>query len=668
MDVVSSSVLPVAGLRWMSPAGAPMLTVVCRATFALQPIVARLADEQDAIAAADVPPGPDPRRLPAASDLVPHKARPEVLLVGRAYAPRGQPVRAVIARLVVGSVDKSVEATPDRPLAGFGPIAPDLPPRAALAPGLGAQWARAVAADRPLPDDVDPAFFNCAPPDQQLLALRPDERLVLEHLHPKHARLITSLPGIAPRAEIARLGRPPAPLALAPDTLWIDTDRAVCALVFRGAVPLAYAGEPGCVTVHFDLPDSAGDAGEVRTMAAPLDSPKAAPAPFPIAESGTPRAPGASSALPFRSLGAMPLGAVALGAPPPAPPPPILSGPADGTPWAAQPVIAAPIVGSIGQRLALEQAMAEADAAREAPAPPEIPPLGPIAPEEPPATEPPGPAPGPAEDAASIAADPTDDDPAQEGARVVLLVHSESGLADQLRRDPRFREQVDAIAGEDGEDEPIPRIDEEDPGLLASLLARAEPSPPDVLRAALRSAARPDGRLTCPLAVVEGTLACSLDPRESLRTLASTAVAVAPDDEDLTRAAAAARAALEGGALPPPVATRLEGAILAAFRAKDRPLSPRELLGAVERALIEQRAFARRDVFDGPHVRARLACGDAPKLVVYLPEAAARALPLTRRLRARLLVEVRPREDDQEPSPLALRARALARIEHIPTD
>ena len=88
MDVVSTSVLPVAGVHWVSPAGAPMLTVVCRATFALQPVVSRLADQQDPIVRADVHWGQDPQRsLLAASDLVPHKARPEVLLVGHAYAP-----------------------------------------------------------------------------------------------------------------------------------------------------------------------------------------------------------------------------------------------------------------------------------------------------------------------------------------------------------------------------------------------------------------------------------------------------------------------------------------------------------------------------------------------------------------------------------------------------
>jgi hypothetical protein len=355
-----------------------------------------------------------------------------------------------------------------------------------------------------------------------------------------------------------------------------------------------------------------------------------------------------------------------------APPPPVLAGPADVTLWAAQPVIAAPVVGSIGQRLALEQAIAEADAARDARPPPEVPHLGPLAVQapDPPSLATPAPL-AEATEAADITFDPTEDEPAPGGQPVLLSVYSESGLVDRLRRDERRREELDAIEAEaeaEAGDEPPARIDEEDPGLLVSWLARAEPSSPAALRAALRAAARADGRLACPLAVVEGTLAASFDARERLRTLSSAALVVAPDDEDLLRAVAAARSALEGGVLPLAVAARLEGAVQGAFRAKERALSPRDLTLAVERALIEQRAFARRDVLDGPHVRAELTCGDATPLVVYLPEAAARALPLARKIRARLLVEVRPREDDQEACPIALRARALARLHHIPID
>ena len=746
MNVLSTSVLPVAAVRWMSSSGVPALTVVCRATFALQPIVSRLAEEQDPIAVSDTYWNNDPRRsLQAASDLVPYKARAEVLLVGHAYAPQGRPARSVVARLAVGTIDKRVEVMPDRRLgrdgairegapwtrrplwyeataigaarvnpagmgfdaedpsgavtlpslqppgarvarrgdtfepACFGPIAPAWPQRSTFAPWLGARWASAIAEDRPLPDGVEPAFFNCAPLDQQLDVIRPDERILLEHLHPKHTRVLTSLPGIAPRAEVERLGRPPAPLALTCDTMWIDTDRGTCSLVFRGTIPLAYAGEPGCVTVHLDLPDDVHDAGVDRTMATPFKEGLTASMPFAVAEpsadTGSFRATGSTAALPFQAMPPVP-------APPPLvtavpAPPPLVTAPPDATPWAASTGSATSPMGSIGQRLAMDQSLAETDAARPARPPAEVPFVGPLAAEAPPAEAPAEPADaGAAPGSSSDAGEPTEDGlstveaaPVLGGREILLNVYSEPGLLDALRRDPRWRERLDAIEADGaGEDAPLSRLDEEDPGLLVSLLARAEPSPPRSLRAALAAGVRADGGLTCPLAVVEGVLSCSFDERERLRVLASTALAIDPDDEALARPIAAARAALSEASLPGAVARRLEGAVRAAFGAKERAMPARELASVVERALVEQRAYARREVLDGTHVRAEIACGEEAPIVVYVPDAHARALPLARRMRARLLVEVRPQEDEREACPIALRARAMARFHSIPTE
>ncbi len=76
--------------------------------------------------------------------------------------------------------------------------------------------------------------------------------MTLEGLHPDHTRLVTSLPGVRPRAMLERSGRPAEELRLRADTLWIDTDRGVCTMTWRGAVPLAHAGETGRVVVTED--------------------------------------------------------------------------------------------------------------------------------------------------------------------------------------------------------------------------------------------------------------------------------------------------------------------------------------------------------------------------------------------------------------------------------
>src|SRR5687767_6106710 len=115
MQVVSVCPLRVESVVWRPKPGAFALTIVCKATFELEPGESRLASEQDEVSARDGYWNDDPRRsLHAVDDLVPFRPRADVILVGHAFAPRGEPVRSLVARLVVGEVDKSVEVHVDR--------------------------------------------------------------------------------------------------------------------------------------------------------------------------------------------------------------------------------------------------------------------------------------------------------------------------------------------------------------------------------------------------------------------------------------------------------------------------------------------------------------------------------------------------------------------------
>src|SRR4051812_40212588 len=115
MDVVSNCPLRVTSTVWQPRAGAWALAVVCKATYELRPLVSPLAELQDAPAEDDVYWGPDETgSLHFPSDVLPFKARAEVLLVGHAVAPGGQAVRSLPVRLVVGTVDKRLEVWCDR--------------------------------------------------------------------------------------------------------------------------------------------------------------------------------------------------------------------------------------------------------------------------------------------------------------------------------------------------------------------------------------------------------------------------------------------------------------------------------------------------------------------------------------------------------------------------
>lgn len=324
MQVVSRSALTVGSLFWMPRPGAHALTVLCKATFRLTPEQSPLADVQEPVWLADEYVGGDPKRgLARASDAVPWKRQPEVILVGSAVAPGDAPVSHVLARLTVGDVDKAIEVTGDRhfkldgtlsaptrftrlpllweraaggpetanpagipmgtdaradgwgrvlvpnlappdrligergdvlPPVGFGPIAPDWPPRrmrlgSAFTGGL--PWDPRTLSHAPLPPELDRGYFNAAPADQLLRDLRGDERIVLENLCPGVPRLMTRLAPVKPRADVD-WGKSTYEVALACDTLFIDTERGLACLTFRGTVALDQPGRSGWVVVSMD--------------------------------------------------------------------------------------------------------------------------------------------------------------------------------------------------------------------------------------------------------------------------------------------------------------------------------------------------------------------------------------------------------------------------------
>ena len=386
MEVLSVSPLRTASLLWQAKPGAWIFTVICKATFVLSPTESPLAPEQEEPNEEDTHWDDDPARsLHSATDLVPFKIRADVALVGHVFAPGKRPARSVVARMVIGDVDKAIEAVCDRwftqdgrlhegsPFArmslgyerafggpgtsnpvgvrrdvrdaygkspvpnlqppgmiisspgdsfdpiGFGPIAPSWPTRREkLGRHAANPSARALLAT-PLPEDIDPSFWNAAPLDQQLNALRNNERLVLENLHPEHPRMVTSLPGVSPRAYID--GRPGGALELPmnADTLFIDTDRALCSMTWRGSFQLEHMHERGRVIVGMEQPGKPLSWAEAERIIERKKIEKPAP-PSPATSTAPLGIPQRSSPVPAPPLPAPPMHA---GAAPQIPAPPI---------------------------------------------------------------------------------------------------------------------------------------------------------------------------------------------------------------------------------------------------------------------------------------------------------------------------------------------------------
>ncbi len=132
---------------------------------------------------------------------------------------------------------------------GLGPVAPTWPWRRSKLHRHAAGWDHARWNERPLPWDIDAAYFNAAPPDQQVDDLRPDARIMLENLHFEHAHLVTRLALVVPRAVVSWGIGAVQEIPLRCDTLWIDVDRGVCSLTWRGHLLLDHPQRAGHVVV-----------------------------------------------------------------------------------------------------------------------------------------------------------------------------------------------------------------------------------------------------------------------------------------------------------------------------------------------------------------------------------------------------------------------------------
>ena len=138
----------------------------------------------------------------------------------------------------------------------FGPIAPTWPARRRrLHAGLE-HWDVRRWNAHPLPLDLDAEVFNIAPLDQQTDGIRPDERIILENLHPQFPRLVTNLVPFTPHLALESAGGHTRELDLECDTLWIDADRGTCALTWRGT--LALEETPGVRRVVVRATESEG--------------------------------------------------------------------------------------------------------------------------------------------------------------------------------------------------------------------------------------------------------------------------------------------------------------------------------------------------------------------------------------------------------------------------
>lgn len=788
MKVVSLCPLRAMGLVYTTSSGTFAELVIVKATFLLQPTRSVLAPEQDELNEDDNHWNDDmTRSVYAPSDRAPFKPKADITVVGHAFAPRGEPVRSLVARLMVGSVDKPIEIWCDRGLRpvdgqifegqrfskmplrweraaggpdsdnpvginlytppdkygmvaipnlqmpgasvtkqsdilqpiGYGPIAETWRVRRAkfgrYADTLGtSNWDQ-----NPLPDDLDYRCFQVAPEDQQLSQIRPDERIVLENLHPAHPMLVTCLPGIEPSVTVERASGEHESVVLTADSMWIDTDRAYCTVVWRGRIGLRHAEEAGQIKVSLDHDEIETTSSElpVQEVSSPhLNAPaqksvtvvdstsmlnvselvKQRPATLPIPFHGTPPPPRSSSpqashpstsALPFvrpppprSSQPEMAIRDEASYAPgiSPANNAPILSDPSSD-PYAGMGPATAPPKPSASQMMAA------------------------VSP--PPLVQPPTET-RPASGAAPVS--PWAGGAKDLGAAAVVLIPQPSGAAAApLPKAPlpshalstpslsgpvpvqsliwyhdesvaRFRRVVEwKPILKDLERKPKDK-DLDDPALakdpmemeerreVFEILTHGSPKHADTVQQAYLDAIREDGKYVPPLILLEGELSFPFDELETLKaTMTTVSPLVTPNDENLRVSLETAKEFLKtpGLSCAPAVSDGLTARIKDSFGQGKRNVPPGYVDTQTERVLLEQRHYQKRSVFGGKFIRSLLSvAGSSSPLPVYIPDELSTKLPMYQHFRAKLIAEINQQEDQYETHSLALRVLALSRV------
>lgn len=306
-QVSSQGPFAVGSTIWRDAWGRLTCTVIAKATYELTPGESAPLNAPHPLQRDDAHWDDDPARsvrLP--SDLAPFKRAAEVVLVGSAFAP--EPASSLVARIVVGSIDKSVEAFPPRSLLLDGGLEPGtrlarfslryeqaaggpgtdnpagmdvtradargrvpaprlLPPGHVLGPpgahvpscGLGpiaATWptrASLLAPHHrawllaPTASPLPPGFpvnFFQTAPPDQWL----DRALAANErlvLEGLHPELKRLVMSLTGREPWAIVaGQAPQTIRLAGDLLLVDTDRGICTLTYRGQIQLDDGAEP----------------------------------------------------------------------------------------------------------------------------------------------------------------------------------------------------------------------------------------------------------------------------------------------------------------------------------------------------------------------------------------------------------------------------------------
>jgi hypothetical protein len=741
---------------WRGRRGELQCSVIVKTTYLLRQGTCPVADRPDPIWTTDLYWESSPlRSVRVPSDLAPLKHAPEVTLVGHAYSPDGEPRDHLAVRLAVGDIDKSLDVFPPRgfsldgalevntatrmPLgyeraaggpdtenpvgvdtevldergvrhapsvlhaghsyerlddialpAGFGPIAAVWPARVQRLRREDLFWLGEPAV-KPMPHGFDSRFFQVAPLDQWLTEpLRSDERIVLENLVPNRERLVTNLKAMVPHAAVVMWKT--MQVSLTPDTLFIDTDRAIVTLTWRGSVEVGEGALPSKLVVTRAGGPAIEDAVSVTTK-----TPEIATAdtiertqPLTVPRSLKPRSLTPPPSMASRTIpapaGSDEVASVRAGLLPP--PPSIRSAPPPSPVPAQPPLITLPVpssgpssVGSPRSQTATlppppQETLKTLPAARRNTRFPALEAAGLRGSFDVPegslgsprlSAEGAGIArSGPDTTVTARITRPDEVRPAAEAPlkrqALVDLLGFDPSLPARLRRTPALTASKILDPAADRATPPRPddarSREDRDRSDVLRVLSFAEPLDLGRARGLLEEAFADPSQLDLPLIVVAGALAPAHDDMEVLRATLAVGSPLASANKDLRAALRSVEEALASGYAP---ATETVTGLLREVEEAAGSMGG-HVRGSVQRLAVDGRRYKLRTVLGEARIRAELTTRGGESLPVYLPEAVGAKLPMLPSFPVVLVAELRPREDAQEAHPEALVALAVGRV------
>jgi hypothetical protein len=612
-------------------------------------------------------------RLVSASELMPPKPHPEVIVIGSAHAPT--PAASTTVRIALGAWNKSLHVDASQPWsqrlltdiappAGWGPVSPRSPERSRyLRPGI--RWSDTDLTAFVIGSQIDPYFFQCAPKDQWLERIDPGAELRLHHLHPDHEDMVVALPSLTPLMRVSRKRVTSTEVSMRADTLLVDTDKGTLNVLWRAETRLDGPEEAGDLEIGFR--DDDGDhwptwkAGSDAVQVPQTDIQTLRIEPTSHPSSSLPRERAVTVThdhpidLPATGPGWLEPKPLARSSPPPLAParsqPPPLPPRSQPPPPIPEPVVSPPAsLGSASIQVRPRPLMVPnpardmIDRRRDAPNAPERDPASPV--------------PRPTADAPPSAA---------------ILLWFDEEHHDALRSafpEAVKPEEAPALPSKPKRGEPPPP-----PPAVPLPSAKTDSARSDFVRVLNEVGGVPLAQLELrmitalskgdhqpPLLVLDGELCFLFDETRHLDVCTKTAKAFSTNDKNLVDTMAVAEAALENGAADAPrIAQALRHRVEGAWKKANRSLPDDHLEVTVSRTLLNERAFDTRFLWGGPHLHTRLESkGDTVPL--YLPSAVKDQLPLFARLPVRLLAEAHPKQDSELEHSVALRAFAVLRV------